>query len=125
MTGASAAAPAAQPKRLWIITCTVEGKNPGSAKPRSAVGRAKDKLSGDEQGINEGGFIIQLTNGEGTPQEVGRVAFIRKSSNQPRKSFKAALDEMVGTANIAMQALNQQEQIVADLLAKCKPGELS
>lgn len=111
------------PARLWIITAKVEGINPGQAATKGITDKVKEKFGADEQGINEGGTIVFLTNGEGPPQEVGRCSFDRRHSSQPSKSHKQAFEEMLAVANDAMLLLNQQEQIVAELLATYNKGE--
>lgn len=113
----------ATPARVWIVTAKVEGKNPGDAATKSLTKKAMEKLGADEQGVNQGGTIVYLTCGDGSPQEVGRVSFDRRHSSQPQKSHKQAFQEMVDVANDAMMILNQQEQIVAELLATYTKGE--
>lgn len=103
--------------RVWIITAEPEGKNPGD---RSTAEKVKGKLVGK----NEGGVIIRLAtfpDGEYNRREVGRVAFDRKNSEHPDRSFKAALVEAVQIANDAAGVLNTQEEIVAELMEQFSP----
>lgn len=121
---APAAPPTDNPTRVWIVTAQVEGKNPGDQATKGLTQKALEKLGADEQGINQGGTVVYLTCGDDDPQEVGRVAFDRRHSTQPKKSHKQAFQEMVDLANDAMMILNQQEQIVAELLATYPEGEM-
>lgn len=104
-----------EPKRKWIVLAEVEGKNPG------LVAKAKQALSGR----NEGGVIVRLGDNAGRIEEVARVGFMRRNTANPDDQFKSRLDHVLEIANGAAQALNEQERLIAELLAETKPEELT
>jgi hypothetical protein len=104
-----------RPKRQWIVVCEVEGKNPG------LVAKAKQALTGR----NEGGVIVRLGDNDGRTEEVARVGFMRRNTSNPDDQFKPALGRVLQIANDAAVALNDQERLIAELLAETKPEELT
>lgn len=58
---------------------------------------------------NKGGIVIYVVKNTDVynKQEVGRVAFERKNSLNPRASFETQLDKEVGKAKKAVETLNE------------------
>lgn len=57
---------------------------------------------------NKGGMVIYATGPNGLRQEVSRVAFIRRESNNPKNSFGRQLERELARARTACEILNEQ-----------------
>lgn len=62
-----------------------------------------------ETAENKGGIAIYLVKGSDVygKQEVGRVAFERKNSLNPRTKFETQLDKEIAKAKKAIETLNE------------------
>jgi hypothetical protein len=59
----------------------------------------------DGEGRNTGGLVVSITDGTKT-EELSRVAFVRRHSKNPTKTFKAQLKAEIEKAEEAAGALN-------------------
>lgn len=81
----------------WRIVVRPEGANPG---------RATD--DDDDQGINEGGMVVYLVEGNGgRRQEVSRVAWVRENSLHPEVPFDEQLEAVIHRARTAVEQINR------------------
>jgi hypothetical protein len=62
---------------------------------------------------------------DGRVEEVARIGFMRRNTANPDDQFKPRLDHVLEIANDAAAALNDQERLIAELLAETKPEELT
>lgn len=72
--------------------------------------KLKPEGSNDNYERNEGGMIIQLTNSrsfDSSPQEVSRVAFVRRNSNNPDVSYEHQVKLEVDKARASCELLNE------------------
>ena len=95
----------------WRVITKAEGKNPGPlpgrVKQAAQAVAATVRRGGNEPGVdNVGGIIVLITNGT-TTQEVSRVAWVRRASENPEVPFKEQLDREIQKANEAAATLNE------------------
>lgn len=95
----------------WRVVTKAEGKNPGPlpgrVKQAAQAVAATVRRGGNEPGVdNVGGIIVLLTNGS-AEQEVSRVAWVRRASENPEVTFKDQLDREIQKANEAAATLNE------------------
>lgn len=83
----------------WDVVCEPVGENPG------LIDKAKAALGGDQPTENTGGIVVYVTSGS-TKQEVGRVAYMRRVSVNPKTTFDKALQDVVEKARTACKMLN-------------------
>lgn len=108
----------------WYVVAEPLGANPAlkpkAAKGGKAAGRTRATgAAADKDKDNVGGVVVKLVQGGGgyaTPQEVGRVGFIRATSENPKDSFDSKLDEIVAVAKKSADTMNK--------LAEKASGEL-
>lgn len=101
---------------VWKVVVEPQGNNPGTQtakKKKGVVDRAKEAVgssssSEPEQGLNEGGMIVYVTNANGAKQEVSRVGFVRRNSKNPKVPFDKQLRAEIDKARAAVGALNEQ-----------------
>lgn len=83
------------------------------------------------KGKNDGGLVVYLVHSdtvagvakEVEKREVARVAFQRRTSANPRLSFKKALRQQLGVAADAAQALNDTHAAVQEAKANVTKAE--
>lgn len=105
----------------WTVEISAEGANPSM---EYADGEVKD-----DTGKNEGGMVVELVrygfdvedlDGDNLEElerhEVERVAWARRHSSQPRRSFKKALQVALATAWTSADALNDKDKAVQEAL---------
>jgi uncharacterized protein YukE len=94
------------PAPIWVVDEVPKGSNPPKA--------------GKE---NESGVIIYVSNGK-KKEEVGRVAYIRREevAKQHKKPFEAVKAELVKTARLQANALNQLEAEKSQAAAAARPA---
>jgi hypothetical protein len=61
---------------------------------------------GKNDGKNEGGLVIYLTNGDKN-EEVCGVGFIRRNSGNPKEEFEPQLDQEIAKAQAAARTINE------------------
>jgi len=90
----------------WQVVAEPVGANPG-LKPKAA-GRTRKTGTADEKKTkdNVGGVVVYLVRGV-QKEEVARVGFIRKTSENPTASFEDKLDEVIETAKRTADTLNK------------------
>jgi hypothetical protein len=89
--------------KKWRVVAEPVGNNPG--KLAKAVAE-KGLPSGTKRGVNEGGMVVYVSDGASYKQEVARVAWIRRHSKNPGKSFNEQLAMVVAAAREACDLLN-------------------
>lgn len=80
-------------KHEWVVALRPEGMN---------------------EGTNNGGLVISLTDGDVT-HEVSRVLFVRRNSRNRNATFKNKLIEEIHKARLAADFLNEHDVDVTEL----------
>jgi predicted nucleic acid-binding Zn-ribbon protein len=79
-----------------------------------------DGNSSGTSGVNEGGLIVYITDGE-KRKELTRIAFNRKNSSQPKKSLDKAISEEVKAAQLVADRINDRINQVHTKLMSVNP----
>lgn len=94
----------------WQVVAEPVGANPG-LKPKTATGKAlgRKRVTGanDQKGKdNVGGVVVYVQLGRHRKEEVARVGWMRKASENPKDTFEAKLNEVLDVAQKTADTLN-------------------
>jgi len=93
--------------KRWVVVAEPVGANPQLEKTGTRKRRTGESKEAKERD-NVGGVVVyvQRTNGN-QREEVARVGFVRKTSENPKVSFKDQLDEIMAIASTTVETLNK------------------
>lgn len=91
----------------WTVVAEPVGDNPGG---RPVAKGARDRKTGtkddkDAKKDNVGGIVFYVAKGH-VKEEVARVGFVRKTTENPKDKFDDKVDEIVGVAKKTCDTLN-------------------
>jgi len=83
----------------WRITCKPEGRYEPAEVP--------DDVPADvePESVNMGGMVVYLVGPGGGRQEIARVGFVRRNTQNPDESFAEKLHDVVDTAREAAKMI--------------------
>lgn len=91
----------------WQVVAEPLGANP-QLKPTLLKGKARERKTGEEADKskdNVGGIVVYVALGS-RREEVARVGFIRKNTENPKTAFSTKLKEIMALAHQTCDTLN-------------------
>lgn len=80
----------------------------------SKTWRIECEPDGENDGVNECGMVVYLTNGS-ERKEVGAAGFIRRNAKNPDMTIDEAFAELIRTAKRALKLQAELDEVTADV----------